>query len=146
MANSYFIPKSSMNNAIRLNWERRLLIKNYSFLKVNIIGKTLYCKGICNPSEYSIAYNYKIIYTPNQPPSVYAVSPKIVYKKEIHMYPQDNSLCLYYPKDFSWTSTSHLYNTIIPWTHEWFLFYELFQIRGRWLHPEVHSEGEKNLR
>ena len=146
MAGSYFIPKSNMNDTIRLNWERQLLIKNYNFLEVKVIGKALHCKGVCNPSEYSIDYNYKVIYTPNQPPSIYTVSPKITYTKEIHMYPQDNSMCLHYPKDFSWTRTSHLYNTIIPWTHEWFLFYELFKIRGKWMHPEVHPEGEKNIR
>jgi hypothetical protein len=146
MAGSHFIPRSNMNDTLRLNWEKQLLIKNYNFLEVKLIGNVLHCKGVCNPSEHSIDYKYKVVYTPSQSPSVYSVEPKIAYNGKIHMYPQDSSLCLHYPKDFSWTSTSHLYDTIIPWTHEWFLFYELFKIRGKWLHPEVLHKGEKSIR
>jgi len=134
-----------MNNVIRINWEKHLLQKHYAFLEIKTNGNTLFCKGYCQPSDYSIQYVYKLIYNPNQSPAVYTVNPKIPYNEEIHMYPQDNRLCLYYPKDYSWTSASHLYNTIIPWTHEWFLYYELFQICGKWMHPSVSHAGTKNL-
>ena len=143
MGHSSYIPATGTNNLMRLFWERSLLLKNYNFLETKIIGNTLHCKGLCTPSEYSMEYKYKVMYSPNKSPTVYAISPKIKYNKNIHMYPQDASLCLYYPKDFSWTSSSHLYNSIIPWTHEWFLFYELYQITGRWLYPFVEHKGAK---
>jgi len=143
MGRSKFIPVFKTNNLMRLFWEKNLLSKNYDFLKTRIIGNTLYCTGTCTPSEYSIEYKYKIMYSQNCSPAVYIINPKIAYTKEIHMYPRDNRLCLYYPKDFSWTSSSHLYNTIIPWTHEWIVFYELYLIKGEWLYPAVSHEGEK---
>lgn len=146
MVGSNYIPQWRMNNIMRILLEKRLLLKNYNFLKTKIVGNALHCKGVCMPSHCSIEYNYKVIYSPNKPPSVYTVNPKIDYNVEMHMYPHDNSLCLHYPKDFSWTSSSHLYNTIIPWTHEWFLFYELYLIYGKWLHPSVPHKGNKNIK
>lgn len=93
--------------------------------------------GFCQPSEFSVTYSYKVKLVPGKHPKVYVTDPVIVYDEEIHMYSDDNRLCLYYPKDFSWTSESRLFNTIIPWTHEWFVFYELYQITGKWQHPFV---------
>jgi hypothetical protein len=81
--------------------------------------------------------------TAGERPKVYAINPKIPYNEDIHMYEDDNRLCLYYPKDFRWTEKVHLYNTIIPWTHEWFLFYELYKIYGKWMHPEVNHKNPK---
>lgn len=116
--------------------EKHLLEKNYSFLKVHINNDTLTCRGFCQPSEYSIRYEYRVNYTPGWAPKVYVISPQIKYSTEIHMY-SDGRLCLYYPDDYSWTSSSHLFETIIPWTHEWFLFYELYTLTGDWKHPFV---------
>lgn len=96
----------------------------------------LVCHGRCQPSEHSAIYEYKISYIPGRPPKVFVISPKIAYDDNIHMY-RDGSLCLYYPKDYSWTATSNIYNTIIPWTHEWFIFYELYLLTGEWKHPFV---------
>ncbi|MEO8400158.1 MAG: hypothetical protein ABI550_10175 [Ignavibacteriaceae bacterium] len=146
MGSSKYIPKFSMNNTMLLFLEKHLLLKNYNFLEVKIIGNSLHCSGACQPSRCSIEYNYKVSYSPNKPPSVYPIYPKIKYNKEIHMYPQDDSLCLYYPYDFSWKSNSHLYNTIIPWTHEWFVFYELYLISGKWLHPSVPHSGKNKIK
>ena len=45
-------------------------------------------------------------------------------------YPADNSLCLYYPGDLTWSDKHHLYDKTIPWLVEWLVFYELYQITG----------------
>lgn len=132
-----FLPKHGVNQHHRILLERYLLEKHYSFLKVNVKANTLICYGCCQPTEYSVTYMYKVKFTPNEHPKVYVLQPVIEYNDDIHMYASDNRLCLFYPKDFSWTSSSHLHNTIIPWTHEWFLFYERFQISGIWEHPFV---------
>lgn len=136
VANNY-IPKRRLNNAHRLQTEKHLLEKHYDFLDVKITGGVLFATGFCTPSAHSITYEYKLRYNPSKYPSVFAVNPIIAYHEDIHMYSDDKSLCLHFPKDYSWTRTSQLFNTIIPWTHEWFLFYELFLITGKWQHPFV---------
>lgn len=136
MANKRFIPTTVPNNGKRIAVEKYYLEKYYSFLQVTLSNCTLECIGRCQPSEHSPVYKYRIQYTPGMPPKVFVISPKIIYDENVHMY-SDGSLCLYYPKDYSWTTTSNLYNTIVPWTHEWFVFYELYQLTGEWKHPFV---------
>jgi len=132
-----YIPYKGENPVKKLNVEKHLLEKAYDFLNVDIRGNTLLATGKCQPSEYSIVYEYKLRYTPGLRPQVYTIQPQIQYNNDIHMYSKDGSLCLFYPKDRSFTHLSNLFNTIIPWTHEWFLYYELYQIKGKWLHPYV---------
>ncbi len=136
MANRRYIPNTAPNKGKRIAIEKYLLEKHFSFIKAKLNGQVLECNGRCQPSEHSPVYTYKVTYTPDRPPKVTVVSPKIAYDENMHMY-SDGSLCLYYPKDYSWTSTSHLYDTIIPWTHEWFIFYELYLLTGEWKHPFV---------
>ena len=137
MRTNRYIPYRGVSPAQVLYVEKRLLEKEFDFLSVKVSGSTLYAKGFCQPSAYSITYEYKLKFSPGGRPKVYPVQPQIVYNDNIHMYSKDNSLCLYYPKDYSFTSCSHLFNTIIPWTHEWFLYYELYVLKGQWLHPYV---------
>ena len=132
-----FIPNRDKNHHSVLLLEKHFLEKSYTFLKVNISNGMLICSGACKPTEYSASYQYKIRYIPGSHPKVFVTNPTIQYNDDIHMYSDDNSLCLYYPKDYSWNKTSHLFNTIVPWTHEWFIFYELYLISGKWNHPYV---------
>lgn len=138
-----FIPQRQLNPAVIVGWEKHLLKKHYKFMSVTADSRGLICIGQCTPSEFSVTYTYKVKFTVGDKPRVYAINPKIPYHEDIHMYKDDNRLCLYYPKDFSWTTKSHLYDSIIPWTHEWFVFYELYQLYGRWMHPEVRNNNFK---
>ena len=137
MAVKRYIPLRGIRKHIAILKEIKLLKKNFSFLKFEVkIGK-LICYGHFQPSNYSPTFRYKIEWMPGFHPKVFPLSPKITYNDNIHLY-KDGSLCLYYPKDFSYDCiSSHLHETIIPWTHEWFLFYELYLIKGYWLHPYV---------
>jgi hypothetical protein len=146
MGGSNFIPKRGHNTTWVLGHEKSLLMKHYDFLDVRTNSGHLRCIGRCRPSELSVEYRYIVKFTPGSWPSVYAIDPIIEYNDDIHMYPEDNSLCLHYPNDFSWAKGSHLFNTIIPWTHEWFLFYELYKIYGKWLHPAVSHNKNKKLK
>lgn len=146
MAVKTFIPTKKKNNVWILGLEKHLLNKHYEFLDVKVNENSLTCTGSCKPSEHSILYTYQIKYTPDKVPNVYVINPQITYHDDIHMYPFDNSLCLYYPKDFSWSKTSHLYNTIVPWTHEWFIFYELYQIYGKWFYPFVPHKANQKIK
>ena len=135
MADSRFIPEGGRDPAWVLQREKHLLLKHYDFVNVQISGRTLQCTGRCQPSALSIGYTYRIKYTVDRAPVVHALNPVLAYDEHIHMYKEDNSLCLYYPADYSWRSDSSLYNTIVPWTHEWFLYYELYRLFGKWLYP-----------
>lgn len=138
MGDDYYVNRSGVKIGHVLILEKQLLQKHYDFLKVRVSNGAIYCYGYFKPSEYSVTYYYKIRFIPEKPPKVFITNPVIQYNDDIHLYKQDNSLCLYYPKDFSWTKDSRLYNTVVPWTHEWILFYELYQITGIWQHPFVN--------
>jgi hypothetical protein len=119
-----------------LRLQKLLLEENFGFLKVHVSDKLLICDGSFRPSSFSPTYKYRVNYVYSLPPVVHVISPGIGYNEAIHMY-KDKSLCLYFPKDGSWNDRSLIYQTIIPWTHEWFVFYELYKITGRWHHPSV---------
>jgi hypothetical protein len=126
-----------------LGREKALLQAHYDFFSFDISDGALYCYGEFKPTDYSITYKYRVKYNPLKSPSVTVRYPVITYHDDIHMYPKDDSLCLYHKSDLVWNDSHHLYNTIIPWTHEWFVYYELYQITGKWEHPFVPHTGSK---
>jgi hypothetical protein len=48
------------------------------------------------------------------------------------------ALCLWDPKEMFWTPEQTIASTIIPWTSEWLLFFEYWQISGEFLGPGRH--------
>ncbi|MPM27564.1 hypothetical protein SDC9_74076 [bioreactor metagenome] len=132
-------------NPIAIALREEKLVKNhYSFIECKIQKGGLYCYGKYQPTDDSKIYHYRIRYMPTSRPFVTVTDPIIEYNDDIHMFPKDNSLCLYHSSDLVWNSSCHLHNTIIPWTHEWFVFYELYLFTGKWLHPFVpHKKEEK---
>ncbi|OYU79260.1 MAG: hypothetical protein CFE23_14830 [Flavobacterium sp. BFFFF1] len=131
-----YIPVRGIKKHLAIRVEMKLLKNNFPFLKFQIREGKLICYGSCQPTDLSPIFNYRIEWAPGLNPKVFVISPQIEYDDDIHMY-SDKSLCLYYPKDFIYDFKSHIHDTIVPWTHEWFLFYELYQIKGKWLHPYV---------
>lgn len=118
--------------------EKKFLESEYSFLDCKIVGNKLIVRGSFKPTAYSVTYYYRIEYDGIYSPSVFVEEPIIERNEDIHMYPQDNSLCLYFPKDMKWDVKNHnLFDTIVPWTNEWFVFYEKYLISGKWEHPFV---------
>ncbi|GLR88206.1 hypothetical protein GCM10007857_49180 [Bradyrhizobium iriomotense] len=60
-----------------------------------------------------------------------------------HVYWNDRNpawpaLCLWDPKEMFWTPKMSIATTIIPWTSEWLLFFEYWQISGEFLGPGRH--------
>ena len=118
--------------------ERNLLRKHYDFLDCSIRGEKLICTGKTKPTDLSSEYIFELNYDGLSSPSVFVKDPVIEYNDDIHMFPKDKSLCLFHSKsdNFIWDSKKHnLHDTIIPWTQEWFIFYELYLITGKWEHP-----------
>lgn len=144
MAATKFQGKKKINYVNVIAIEKSLLQKHYSFLKCEIKNGILYCYGNYQPSEESPNYSYRIKYDGYKSPCVTVLNPQIPYHDDIHMYPKDNSLCLYHKTDLIWDTNCHLFCTIVPWTHEWFVFYELYKLYGVWLHPEVKHKTTKN--
>ena len=136
MAVKKYIPLKGINKFLAIHLEIKLLKKYFSFLKFHIKGNKLFCNGFFQPTVHSPIYHYRLEWEPGTAPKVFPVRPSIALHPDIHMY-ADGSLCLYYPKDFVYSEKSNIHDTILPWAHEWFVFYELYQIKGRWLHPYV---------
>ncbi|MEN8816292.1 MULTISPECIES: hypothetical protein [unclassified Nonlabens] len=120
--------------------EKALLKQHFDFLKCKISSDLLIVKGYSKPTVDSIFYSYTLTYNGISSPKVLIDSPTIEYNDDIHMFPKDNSLCLYHSEtdNLKWDFRKHhLYDTIIPWTQEWFIYYELYNITGKWEHPHI---------
>lgn len=126
--------------------EKKLIENNFDFLKCTIKNEVLLCEGFCKPTPLSIEYKFQISYNGKSSPKVNIIDPQISYNDDIHMFPSDNSLCLYHSSDIIWDyKKHHLFNTIIPWTIEWFVFYEIYLITGKWEHPFVPHKSTKEI-
>jgi len=118
--------------------EKKFIEAHYDFLGCAIKKQRLSCIGAYKPTAQSKSYNFEITYDGKYSPDIHVIEPQIEYNDDIHMYPKGESLCLYHPEtdNLKWDSKKHnLYDTIIPWTLEWFVYYELYLISGKWEHP-----------
>ncbi|GGG24792.1 hypothetical protein GCM10011344_26830 [Dokdonia pacifica] len=128
--------------------EMKLLKSYYPFLDCKIISDKLICIGKTKPSDLSVEYTFKLIYDGVTVPRVYIVSPQVEYNDDIHIYPEEKNLCLYHPlvDNFIWNyKKDHIYDTILPWTLEWFVYYELYLISGKWEHPFIPHTTNKSI-
>jgi hypothetical protein len=66
-----------------------------------------------------------------------------------HIYWNDRApdwpaLCLWDPDEMFWDPEMSIATTIIPWTSEWLLFFEYWQISGEFLGPGWHPRRRRN--
>ena len=140
------IYKSRKHDYYFLAHEKKELEKHYDFVTCRIVGTN--CNRKLEVFGYykqtGKYYKYKIEYDGYSDPIVSILSPNLV-EEPPHVYAPNNNLCLYYPKDQPWLSGKcSLYEHIIPWVHEWILFYEIWLLSGKWEHPEVlHNVKQK---
>lgn len=138
--------KDLINKSIFIR-EKKFIEAHYDFLECTIKKKELTCLGYYKPTENSKMYKFKITYDGKYSPDIHVIEPKIKYNDDIHMYPKRESLCLYHAEtdNFYWNPKKHnIFDTIIPWTLEWFLYYELYLITGKWEHPFKEHRHLKN--
>ncbi len=125
----------------KLTVEKNLIERRYPCFRCNPVNRktdSLICTGYIQPTEYSTHYKIRLVYPVWRIPKVYIVEPKVKQSVDIHIYPQGH-LCLYHPKETPWKDSHHISHTIIPWTAEWLVFYELYQINGGiWLGKSFH--------
>lgn len=133
------------NNFYFLSHEKKELEGHYDFLNCQIKEqkgkKVLIVTG--HYCQTGVDYTYQIIYDGYRAPDAKILSPQLI-SDPPHTY-SDGSLCLYYPKEQPWSNrTCSLYNCIVPWIHEWIVFYEIYLITGEWEHPEVSHSSNKS--
>lgn len=143
MVTKKFIPVTHNRDFPKLMLELTAIQKNYNCFICSIRGNKLICEGKIQPTHLSREYYVKISYEAWKKPKVWIINPTIEYNEEIHMYKDDNNLCLYYHVESPWKHSYHLYDKIIPWTSEWLIYYELYQITGKWFGIEQKHSSPK---
>ena len=97
--------------------------------------------GTLQPFAASPVYTIVVSYRYPKAPRVRVSTPSLR-SDAPHRYP-DGSLCLYYPRDESWTPNMFISETIVPWAALWLAFYELWLQTGQWYGPEAPHRGPK---
>ena len=105
-------------------------------------GRYLFA-GTLQPTEASPIYRVKIHYALNEHPKVFVVEPDIA-PNAPHRY-KDQSLCLFHPKNFTWTNSCLISKYTIPWTAAWLRFYEIWQKTGKWFADEEPHNTQTSL-
>lgn len=125
--------------------EKQCIKKYFPFLRCTLRGKNLTCHGNITPSEGCDTYKIKVEYQEGRAPRVYITDPYIEPDPEYHIY-KAGHLCLYDHRESPWSTKMMLHETIIPWTAEWLVFYELWKITGEWIGPEaLHGLDESEF-
>lgn len=111
-------------------------------LKRDVPGSTMAVEGAAvtwigdlRPSPLSHLYRVRIVHLAGYCPKVWVVNPKLQTregKRAPHLYPAGN-LCLFHPKtDGRWDDSKLIADTLLPWTAEWLLHYEVWLATGVW--------------
>jgi hypothetical protein len=97
------------------------------------------CVVPIQPTPASETYSARIQYRHHDSPHVHIVEPELALhpgsNRLPHVYP-GNELCLYYRGE--WQHHMLLAATILPWTAEWLLHYEIWLITGEWTGGGYH--------
>lgn len=94
-------------------------------------------RGSLQPRLASPVYQIEIRYKLKEIPEVKVISPPLALDAP-HLY-SDKSLCLYWPKEWSWQQHNLVAEIIIPWAASWLYYYELWLDTGKWLGPSSHQ-------
>ncbi|MEW6159358.1 MAG: hypothetical protein AB1813_18180 [Verrucomicrobiota bacterium] len=125
------IPTNRAERYRKVVIEQALIREKFPCLQTRIKGLELICRGRIQPTEQSDAYRVEIRYSPWNSPNVRVINPAIPFTPGAHMY-SNGTLCLYDWREQPWQKRWHLHETIIPWTAEWLVFYELWLLTGKW--------------
>ena len=112
--------------------------------KYSIKQNILVWKGYLQPTRLSPKYLIKVVYQREKHPNVYVLEPKPLILAEgksklEHVYDTAKQhLCIYYKKAKEWNETKFIAETIIPWTSEWLLHYEIWVTTGTWHGGGIH--------
>jgi len=98
------------------------------------------------PSPLSAVYRVCLRYRLKGIPKVNVLTPQLQMREDDqppHMYSYaEQRLCLYLPEADEWDGSMLLAKTVIPWTCEWLLQYEVWLVTGEWRGPGKHPGGD----
>jgi hypothetical protein len=142
-----FIPKSNSEKSRRMILENLLIQERFPFLTTRMAGNRLVSRGRIQPTETSAVYRIEVCYEPWSAPEVRVLEPAIKSEGKLHFY-KNGTLCLYDWREQPWEKRLRLADTVIPWTAEWLLFYEIYLLTGKWIgasvaHGDVKVEEPK---
>jgi hypothetical protein len=122
-----------------------------SIIKRNRENKITW-EGYIKPSPLSDNYKIQLIYQTGKGIEVFVKEPfplKLAKNKKSlpHVYSTEaQRLCLYYPSTREWDYSQLYTATIIPWTSEWLVHYEIWVATGEWFgggkHPDNNQKEE----
>jgi len=93
------------------------------------------------PTSSSAEYRVEVTYQPWASPDVRILEPEIAPQSQLHIY-KSGGLCLYDWREQPWQRNWHLADTVIPWTAEWLLYYEIYLLTGKWIGKSaVHGDA-----
>jgi hypothetical protein len=100
----------------------------------------LNCTFKIQPSPVSKVYTVRVRQHDGGRPHVTVVSPPLLLHPGAtalpHVYPGEE-LCLYFPGQ--WKPNMLMTTTIMPWTAEWLMHYELWLVTGQWAGGGYHQ-------
>ena len=118
---------------------------------IGIRHSELSCIIWLQPTPESIKYKVKIEFKMGYWPTARLVEPKEIAKvngqKPHHLYNRNEDgkerLCVFYTKTHEWKDNMFLAEAFIPWVITWLSAYEVWQITGIWVYPEVIDNEPK---
>lgn len=115
-----------------------------STLKTVRYGRGLIWEGELQPTTLSIIYDIRVKYNIGCNPDIYVLRPyPLQLAKDATKIPhtynhEEQHLCLYHRRMNEWNESKMIAKTIIPWTSEWLLHYEIWVTTGTWHGGGVH--------
>lgn len=119
--------------AVNLALQQVAIQRAVPHASVGVHHGELTCIVQLQPTEASRIYTVRLVYRIGRTPDVTIVDPPLRTRPDAasvpHVYVGDR-LCLYRPGE--WNAGRMLASTILPWTAEWLLHYEMWLATGTW--------------
>jgi len=101
-------------------------------------------RGTLQPTPISPVYHVLIKYNIGQVPKVWVLSPELKATAP-HRY-KDQSLCLYWYKEWTWSPNEDISKTIVPWAALWLYYYEIWMDTSEWLAESAPHSPTQHLK
>lgn len=142
-----FFKENHKREYAHFHQQRIFIGRAFPSFTCEVSRNVLTCRAELIPSEGCAAYSVLINYSFRSLPHVRVSKPSIPKElwSSVHIFPHSGELCLFdcRPEGQPWQWTHNIHETIIPWTAEWLVYYELFLVVGKWLGPEATHVNPK---